>query len=100
VSDNTTQGGRRLDRAALVIAILLAALAIVVAVDTYNLQQGVATYSRIGPRAFPYTIAACLALLAAATAVAAWRGDFPAARAATTTGRWHGSSAASSSSWR
>jgi putative tricarboxylic transport membrane protein len=78
VSDNTTQGGRRLDRAALVIAILLAALAIVVAVDTYNLQQGVATYSRIGPRAFPYTIAACLALLAAATAVAAWRGDFPA----------------------
>jgi putative tricarboxylic transport membrane protein len=77
VSDETTQGERRPDRAALVIAALLAAVAAVVAADTYNLPEGVATYSRIGPRAFPYAIAAGLALLAVATALDAWRGAFP-----------------------
>jgi putative tricarboxylic transport membrane protein len=77
VSDETTQSGRRPDRAAFFIAALLAAVAVVVAVDTYNLPEGVATYSRIGPRAFPYAIAAGLALLAIATALDAWRGVFP-----------------------
>jgi putative tricarboxylic transport membrane protein len=77
VSDATTQSERRPDRAAFVIAAILAVLAAVVAVNTYNLPEGVATYSRIGPRAFPYAIAGGLALLAIATALAAWRGDFP-----------------------
>ena len=77
MSDETTQSGRRPDRAAFVIAALLAAVAVVVAVDTYNLPEGVATYSRVGPRAFPYAIAAGLALLAIATALDAWRGAFP-----------------------
>jgi putative tricarboxylic transport membrane protein len=78
VNENTTARERRPDRAALVIAVLLAALAVVVAVDTYYLPQGVATYSRIGPRAFPYAIAAGLLLVAVATVREALRGDFPA----------------------
>lgn len=77
MSDDTTHSGRRPDRAAFVIAALLAAVAVVVAIDTYNLPEGVATYSRIGPRAFPYAIAAGLALLAVTTALDAWRGAFP-----------------------
>ena len=77
MSDAPTPEQRRPDRAALVIAALLAGLAAVIAVNTYNLPQGVASYSRIGPRAFPYTIAACIALIALATLRAALRGDFP-----------------------
>jgi putative tricarboxylic transport membrane protein len=77
VNDNTTSSERRPDRAAFVIAALLAVLAATVAVNTYNLPEGIATYSRVGPRAFPYAIAAGLALIAAATALDAWRGAFP-----------------------
>lgn len=77
MSVNRTRGERRPDRAALAIAVGLAVLAVIVGVDTYNLPEGVASYSQIGPRAFPYTIAAGLSLVAAATAVAAWRSDFP-----------------------
>ena len=64
---------RRPDRAALVIAALLLALAGAVAWETAHMQTGVATYSRIGPRAFPYGIAAGLALLGLLTAVQAFR---------------------------
>lgn len=77
MTDRPTNGERRPDRAALVIAAGLAVLAVVVAVDTYNLPQGVATYSRIGPRAFPYAIACGLLLVAAATLLAGLRRDFP-----------------------
>jgi putative tricarboxylic transport membrane protein len=77
VSDTPTNQERRPDRAALVIAALLAGLAALIAVNTYNLPSGVATYSRVGPRAFPYTIAACLGLIALATLRAAWKGEFP-----------------------
>ena len=76
-ADQNPTEQRRPDRAALVVAFLIAVLAVVVAVNTYYLPSGIASYSRIGPRAFPYTIAICLALVAVATAIAAWRGDFP-----------------------
>ena len=52
--------GRRPDRAALVIALALIALGAVVAWDAAHMRTGVAAYSRIGPRAFPYAIAAGL----------------------------------------
>jgi putative tricarboxylic transport membrane protein len=78
VNDTPTREERRPDRAALVVAALLAGLAAVIAVNTYNLPSGVATYSRVGPRAFPYTMAACIALIALATLRAALRGEFPA----------------------
>jgi putative tricarboxylic transport membrane protein len=67
---------RRPDRPALAIAAGLAALAGLIAWDAAHLRAG-AGYARIGPTAFPYVIAACLLGLAAATAVAAWRGIFP-----------------------
>jgi putative tricarboxylic transport membrane protein len=78
VSDTPANQERRPDRAALVIAALLAGLAVVIAINTYNLPSGVASYSRIGPRAFPYAIAGCLALVALATLRAALKGEFPA----------------------
>lgn len=67
---------RRPDWAALVIALLLAAIAIVIVIDVQRVV-GIATYSRIGPAVFPYGVATGLTALAAWTAVAAWRGDFP-----------------------
>jgi putative tricarboxylic transport membrane protein len=77
VSDVPTQEERRPDRAALVIAALLAGLAAVITIGTYNMPQGIASYSRVGPRAFPYAIAACIGLIALATLRAALRGEFP-----------------------
>lgn len=68
---------RRPDRAALVIAVGLAALAAVIAWDTAHLRVA-ASYARVGPKAFPYAVAAGLVLLSAGTAVKAWRGGFPA----------------------
>jgi putative tricarboxylic transport membrane protein len=60
-----------------VIAVLLAALSAVIFWDTARIGTA-ASYARIGPAAFPYAIAAVLALLAAGTAVKAFRGTFPA----------------------
>jgi putative tricarboxylic transport membrane protein len=64
---------RRLDPAALVIALVLLALGGVVAWDAFHMRAGVATYSRIGPRAFPYGIAVGLAVLGVLTALKAFR---------------------------
>lgn len=66
----------RPDRAALVIAVLLAALAAVVFFETRAMKV-TAAYARVGPTTFPYAISAVLALLAVCTAVSAWRGSFP-----------------------
>jgi putative tricarboxylic transport membrane protein len=41
-------------------------------------QGGVAGYSPVGPKTVPYIIAIALAVLSVATAIEAWRGDFPA----------------------
>jgi putative tricarboxylic transport membrane protein len=67
---------RRPDRAALVIAALLAVLAAVILWSTRAMPVA-GQYARVGPTTFPYVIAACLAGLAVGTAVSAWRGGFP-----------------------
>ncbi|PWJ80966.1 putative tricarboxylic transport membrane protein [Pseudaminobacter salicylatoxidans] len=67
---------RRPDMGALAIAAGLAIISVVIAWNTATMG-GVASYSRVGPTAFPYAIAAVLFVLAIWTAVEAWRGDFP-----------------------
>ena len=71
-------GGRRPDWAGLAVAVALVALAAVVVWDAASIRTGAAAYSRIGPRAFPYGVAAGLAILAVATAVQAFRVAAPA----------------------
>jgi putative tricarboxylic transport membrane protein len=72
-------GGRRPDGAALAVAVFLLVVAAVVAYDAFSLQTGAAVYSRIGPRAFPFAVAAALAGLGVATAVSVF-GGAPASR--------------------
>ncbi|MGI6854115.1 tripartite tricarboxylate transporter TctB family protein [Mesorhizobium sp. 1B3] len=67
---------QRPDRAALVVAAVLAIVAIVIGWSTAKMG-GAASYSRIGPTTFPYVIAAAFFGLAVWTAVAAFRGEFP-----------------------
>ena len=69
----TPPSERRVERAALIIGLLLIAAAAVVAWDTAHLRAGVAAYSRIGPKAFPFVISGGLAALGAATIVQAFR---------------------------
>jgi len=76
MSDRLDAGRRRPDGAVLVIAGLLAALAALIAWNTQALGVA-AAYARVGPAAFPYTIAGGLLVLAVWTAVAAFRRDFP-----------------------
>ncbi|MET3792985.1 tripartite tricarboxylate transporter TctB family protein [Aquamicrobium terrae] len=68
---------RRPDKAALVIAAALAVAAIVIAWSTSQ-AGGVAGYSPVGPKTFPYIIAGGLFLLSILTAIEAMRGHFPA----------------------
>lgn len=74
--NNPSADTRRPDRAALVIAAVLAAIAGVIFWDVSRLS-GLAGYSQVGPMTVPYAIACCLIALAVWTAVEAWRGDFP-----------------------
>ena len=67
---------RRPDRAALVIAAILVVVAIGIAWSTSQ-TGGVAGYSPVGPKTFPYIIAAGLFGLGVLTAIEGWRGDFP-----------------------
>ncbi|OQM74819.1 tripartite tricarboxylate transporter TctB family protein [Manganibacter manganicus] len=67
---------RRPDGAAFVIAAVLAIIAVVIAWSTATGGNS-ASYSRIGPNAFPYAIAGVLLVLSIWTAVEAWRGEFP-----------------------
>ena len=69
-------GERRPERAALVIAAILGLAAIGIFIGTSQ-QGGVAGYSPVGPKTVPYIIAIALAVLSIATAIEAWRGDFP-----------------------
>lgn len=66
---------RRPDRAAVAIGVGLAVVAVAVAWNAYGLRGG--GYAAVGPKSFPYVIAAALLLLSAWTLVEAWRGDFP-----------------------
>jgi len=70
---------RRPDRAALVIALILIGIGAVVAWDAFSMRAGVATYSRIGPKAFPYAVAFGLLLLGVLTGLQALREE-PAIR--------------------
>ena len=88
---------RRPDRAAFVIAVLLAVLAAVIFYETRAMKV-TAAYARVGPTTFPYVIAAGLAVLAVGTALSAWRGGFPEREPERISARSSGSSAASSSS--
>lgn len=67
---------RRPDRAALVIAAILVVAGIAIAYSTSQ-TGGVAGYSPVGPKTFPYIIAAGLFGLGVLTAIEGWRGDFP-----------------------
>ena len=67
---------RRPDKAALVIALILAGVAALILWDTRHIG-GAASYARIGPAAFPYAVAAGLLILAIATAITGWRDGFP-----------------------
>jgi putative tricarboxylic transport membrane protein len=80
VSEGAATGKeRRPDRAALVIALLLIAIGAAVAWDAAHMRAGAGSYSRIGPTAFPYAIAAGLLVLGLLTAVQALREE-PALR--------------------
>ena len=68
---------RRPDRAALVIALVMAAIAAVIIWQT-SMMRGPPIQARVGPQVFPYVIAAGLLLLSVGTALSAWRGNFPA----------------------
>lgn len=74
---SAASGGFHTDFAELVIALVLVALGAVVAWDAAHMRAGAAAYSRIGPRAFPYTVAAGLVLLGAATGIVATRNAAP-----------------------
>lgn len=68
-------GGRR-DLAALIIAVFLAVVAGIMLWDSARLAD-LGGYSGVGPATIPRAVAICLLGLAAWTAVAALRGDFP-----------------------
>ena len=68
-----TSSERRPDWAALVIALILIGIGAVVAWDAFNMRAGVATYSRVGPKAFPYAVSFGLLLLGVLTGVQALR---------------------------
>lgn len=75
--DATPSQERRADRAALLIAFLLIAAGAVVAWDVAHMRAGVEAYSRIGPKAFPFAIAAGLIGLGVLTAIQAFREHAP-----------------------
>ena len=68
---------RRPDRAALVIAAILAGLAVIIFWQTSQMRLP-PLQQRVGPTVFPYMIASGLVLLSIGTVVSALRGSFPA----------------------
>ncbi|MDA9426672.1 MULTISPECIES: tripartite tricarboxylate transporter TctB family protein [Bradyrhizobium] len=79
-SGDPVQPPRRVDRAGIVIAALLAALAVVLVWDARDLQS--ATMYGMGPEAMPVVVASGLALLAIGNFVDALRGNLPARESA------------------
>lgn len=73
---NDQSSERAPDRPALVIAAVLLLVSIVIAVSTMR-AGGVAGYSPVGPKTVPWILAGAFFVLGLATAVAAYRGDFP-----------------------
>lgn len=73
--DHVTSSERRPDWPAFGIGLGLLVLAAVIGWNTYHLTGG--AYTQVGPKAFPYAIAAFLAALGLWTLASAWRGGFP-----------------------
>jgi putative tricarboxylic transport membrane protein len=75
----TNPNGQRAqpDKAALAVAVFLAALGALIAWNAAHLNANLAAYSRVGAAAFPYAIAGLLFAAALGTAAAALKGDFP-----------------------
>ena len=73
---NSVKEQRRPDRAALVIAVVLVAIAGTIFFDVARLK-GMAGYSQVGPATIPDWIAFALVGLAIWTVIAAFRRDFP-----------------------
>jgi putative tricarboxylic transport membrane protein len=71
---------RRPDRATLVIALLLAALAALIYWKTSQMHAG-GMHTKVGPKTAPYVISGFLALLAIGHVVSAFRGHVPAREA-------------------
>jgi len=71
-----SDGKRRPDRAALVIAAALAVVAVVIAWSTASHGAG-ASYARVGPTTMPYVVAVAFGGLSIWTAFEAFRGEFP-----------------------
>jgi putative tricarboxylic transport membrane protein len=67
---------RRPDRAALLIGVILAAIAVVIFWQTGQMRVA-PVQQRVGPTVFPYVVATGLALLSVGTFISAWRGSFP-----------------------
>ncbi len=79
-SGDPAQPPRRVDRAGIVIAVLLAALAVVLVWDARGLQA--TTMYGMGPEAMPVVVACGLALLAIGNFIDALRGNLPARESA------------------
>jgi len=79
-SGDPAQTPRRVDRAGLVIAALLAALAAVLVFDAHGLRS--TTMYGMGPEAMPIVVACGLALLAIGNFIDALRGNLPARESA------------------
>ncbi|MCK1739759.1 tripartite tricarboxylate transporter TctB family protein [Bradyrhizobium sp. 139] len=79
-SGDPVQPPRRVDRAGIVIAVLLAVIAVVLVWDARGLQS-TAMYG-MGPEAMPVLVASGLALLAVGNFVDALRGNLPARESA------------------
>jgi putative tricarboxylic transport membrane protein len=79
-SGDPVQPPRRVDRAGIVIAALLAVLAVVLVWDTRGLQT--TTMYGMGPEVMPVVVASGLALLAIGNFIDALRGNLPARESA------------------
>ena len=73
-SEGPPSDRRTIDWPAIGVAVFLLALAGLVAWATSTTRAGIASYSRVSPRAVPYAIAAGLAAIAVVTLVVARRG--------------------------
>jgi putative tricarboxylic transport membrane protein len=75
-TDPTTRRAQP-DKAAFVVAALLAALGALIAWNAAHLNANLAAYSRVGAAAFPYAIAGLLFAAALGTVAEAAKGEFP-----------------------
>lgn len=73
---NSESSGRRPDRAALIIGVVLGVAGVAMIANTYRAVETI-SQDPIGPKGYPYMIGAALIGLAIWTVIEALRGDFP-----------------------